>query len=663
MLSPRYLEGAADTLVDIYSQLETDILRDMARRIAKLGKVTDATDYQSRILAEAGGLRQNIAKILKGYDKKIIKAVQETYTEALKKNTANDNRIFKAATGRTVSDQSAQQTLATVQNAHNNLSRLTRTTAATSQQQFVREANRVFIEVQSGAFDYESATRHAVNDMAERGITTVQYQNGKPVTRTIEAAVRMNVLTGINNTAATITMSNCEDLGCDLVEVSAHIGARNRDGPNPWSNHEAWQGKIYKLHGSTDEYPNFYDTCGYGEADGICGINCRHSFYPYFEGAEARYSKDELDNMSDKEVEYNGQKMSQYEAEQRQRGIERNIRKYKRLAESEKAANLDNTHARQKIGEWQARARDFSKQTGLQREYTREYIGTKDGKQPAAVKPKIQHVFTQSQPINQSVVQKITDMNAKADTFYAATHRLSDFVTKAETTQTMTKLQTATIKEGKDLAGKLFVKRELKDINRVLSAQGFDGKPTVLGKEDFIQAVKDDTFIAQRTYTAPDKTTLDEYIDMLRNGDFYVDCRTGGRAHGKGMYAAADYTKGKDLRRVIDEMAHYQQLGAISRGEYYTMTETLTIDPSAKIIDEDVIRDEFIYKYTLNLKQKGLPINKINDKLISDGWLNRDRGVLAALMGYDVIRATPSPRRADYMVILNRTKLILLGGK
>ncbi|ERF61799.1 phage minor capsid protein 2 [Treponema socranskii subsp. socranskii VPI DR56BR1116 = ATCC 35536] len=388
MLSPRYLEGAADTLVDIYSQLETDILRDMARRIAKLGKVTDATDYQSRILAEAGGLKQNIAKILKGYDKKIIKAVQETYTEALKKNTANDNRIFKAATGRTVSDQSAQQTLATVQNAHNNLSRLTRTTAATSQQQFVQQANRVFMEVQSGAFDYESATRHAVNDMAARGITTVQYQNGKPVTRTIEAAVRMNVLTSINNTAATVTMSNCEDLGCDLVEVSAHIGARNRDGPNPWSNHEAWQGKIYKLNGSTDKYPNFYDTCGYGEADGICGINCRHSFYPYFEGSEARYSDNELDDMKDKDVEYNGQRMSQYEAEQRQRGIERNIRKYKRLAESEKAANLDNTRARQKIGEWQARARDFSRQTGLEREYTREHIGTSGGKQPMKTTPK-----------------------------------------------------------------------------------------------------------------------------------------------------------------------------------------------------------------------------------------------------------------------------------
>ena len=388
MLSPRYLEGAADTLVEIYSQLETDILRDMARRIAKLGKVTDAADYQARILAEAGGLKQNIAKILKGYDKKIIKAVQETYTDALKKNTANDNRIFKAATGRTVSDQSAQQTLATVQNAHNNLSRLTRTTAATSAQQFVLEANRVYIDVQSGAFDYETALKHAADDLATRGVKTVQYRNGTPVTYTIEAAVRMNILTGINNTAATVTMSNCEDLGCDLVEVSAHIGARNRDGVNAWSNHEAWQGKIYKLHGSTDQYPNFYDTCGYGEADGICGINCRHSFYPYFEGAEARYSEDELSDMSDKEVEYNGQKMSRYEAEQYQRGIERNIRKYKRFAETQGAMNIDNTKARQKIGEWQARARDFSKQTGLEREYTREHIGTSGGKQPMKTTPK-----------------------------------------------------------------------------------------------------------------------------------------------------------------------------------------------------------------------------------------------------------------------------------
>ena len=464
----------------------------------------------------------------------------------------------------------------------------------------------------------------------------------------------MNILTGVNQTASQQTMNNCEALDCDLVEVTAHLGARPE--------HEEWQGKIYSVSGKSEKYPPF-SVCGYGEADGICGINCRHSFYPYFEGMEQHYSQDDLDEMSKETVDYNGKSYSRYEGEQQLRHIERTIRHYKKEAATQDAMGLDNTAARRKIGEWQAKARDFTEQTGIRRDRAREYIGMPNGeKQPKALKPQVVHAFTQSQPVNQTVVQKIADMNAKADTFYVASSSLDNLVTKAQHTQTMTAMQKTQPVEGTDLAGKLFVKRDLKDINEVLKAQGFDGKPTVLNKTEFLKAVKDDTFIAQRTYTAPSKDKLDEYINMLRSGDFYVDCRTGGRAHGKGMYAAADYTKGKALRRVIDEMTHYQNLGAIQRGEHYTMTETLTIDPSARIIDEANVVNEFIYRYTQELKAQGYSTREINDKIISNGWRDRDRGVLASLMGYDVIRAIPSPRRADYMVILNRTKLILLGG-
>lgn len=647
MLSPRYLDGLTDALIEIYSQLEADILQDMARRLARIGKVTDATKWQAQMLAEAGGLKKNIGRILAKYDKAIVKQIKDTVTDALETNARNDNRIFKAATGRTVSASNAQQMLSTIQKCHSDLSRLTLTTAATTETQFVQQANRVYMQTQSGAFDYDTAMKNAADELSKRGITTVHYENGRPVTRSIESAVRMNILTSINQTAANQTLSNAEELGVEKFEVTAHIGARPE--------HEAWQGKIY-----TKE--ELYSKCGLGDVTGLCGINCRHSFYPYFEGMEEHYTQDDLDDMASEKVNFNGLEMTRYEGEQKLRGIERNIRHYKREALTQEAAGVDNTKARRKLGEWQAAARDFTKQTGIARDSAREYVGT-SGKQPTGLKPQVTHTFTQSTPINTTVAQKVADMNAKANTFYTATHSLSDFVTKAETTQTMTKLQTATITEGKDLAGKLFVKRDLKDINEVLKAQGFDGKPTVLSKADFIEAVKADTFIAQRTYTAPDKATLDAYIDMLRDGDFYVDCRTGGRAHGKGMYAAADYTKGKDLTRVIDEMAHYQQLGAISRGEYYTMTETLTIDPSAKIIDEMNIVDEFIFRYSKALKAQGYTMKQINDKIIAERWQTRDVGVLAATMGYDVIRSVPSPRRADYMVILNRTKLILLGGK
>ena len=115
MLSPRYLYGLSDEIIDIYSQLETEILQDMARRIARLGKITDATRWQAQVLIETGGLKKNIARILAKYDKAIVKQVTDTFTEALKLSIRNDNRIFKAATGRMVSTPNAQARLSTVQ--------------------------------------------------------------------------------------------------------------------------------------------------------------------------------------------------------------------------------------------------------------------------------------------------------------------------------------------------------------------------------------------------------------------------------------------------------------------------------------------------------------------------------------------------------------------
>ena len=386
MLSPRYLAGLSEELVEIYSQLETDILCDMARRLSRVGKITEMTEYQARTLVEAGLLKQNIARVLKNYDKRIVEELTAIFSDAMIKNVRADNRIFKEETGRTLSDSQTQVMLASIKKVHSDLSRLTLTTAETGNYQFIRIANRAYMNVASGAFNYNSAIKQATDELAKEGLhTRVTYSNqGKnPVTRSIEAAVRMNVLTGVNQTAAAVSLTNCDELECDLVEVTAHLGAR--------PSHEAWQGRIFKLHGSTDKYPNFYEVCRYGEADGICGVNCRHSFYPYFEGQDKHYTQDDLDELSAQKVSYNGEAMSRYEGEQKLRHIERNIRFYKKKAAIDDAAGLDNTKARVKIGEWQAKARDFTKQTGIMRDAPRERIGMKDGaKQPRGLPPAIQ---------------------------------------------------------------------------------------------------------------------------------------------------------------------------------------------------------------------------------------------------------------------------------
>ena len=370
MLSPRYLDGLSDEIAEIYSRLETDILQDMAHRLSRLGKVTDATKWQAQMLAEAGGLKKNIRRILAKYDKEIVRQIEQTFTDALEANARNDNRIFKAATGRTVSAPNAQAMLSTIQKCHSDLSRLTLTTAATTETQFVQQANRVYMQTQSGAFDYDTAMKSAADELSKRGITAVQYENGKPVTRTIESAVRMNILTSINQTAANQTLSNAEELGVEKFEVSAHIGARPE--------HEAWQGKIFTK-------KELYSVCGLGSVTGLCGINCRHSFYPYFEDTEEHYTQKDLDGMAEEKVRFNGKEMTRYESEQKLRQIERNIRQYKRKALTQEAAGVDNTGARRKLGEWQAKARDFTRQTGIARDRAREYVGT-SGKQPAGLK-------------------------------------------------------------------------------------------------------------------------------------------------------------------------------------------------------------------------------------------------------------------------------------
>ena len=373
MLPPRYLDGLADELTEIYSQLESEILQDMARRIARMGKITDATKWQAQILAESGALRKNITRILAKYDKTIAQQVANTITEALEKNIINDNRIFKQATGRTVSTPSAQVMLSIIQKCHSDLSRLTLTTAATSQAEFVKEANRVYINVQSGAFDYDTSMKDAADELAKRGITTVQYENGRPVTRNIESAVRMNILTSINQTAANQTLNNAEELGVEKFEVTAHIGARPE--------HEAWQGKIYTKQ-------QLYTVCELGSVTGLCGINCKHSFYPYFEGMEEHYTQDDLDEIASEKVKFNGQTMTRYEGEEKLRGIERNIRHYKRQALTQEAAGVNNDRAREKIAQWQATARDFTKQTGIARDPAREYVGSATGTQPRGIKPR-----------------------------------------------------------------------------------------------------------------------------------------------------------------------------------------------------------------------------------------------------------------------------------
>ena len=133
---------------------------------------------------------------------------------------------------------------------------------------------------------------------------------------------------------------------------------------------------------------------------------------------------------------------------------------------------------------------------------------------------------------------------------------------KKEEKKTVEAQTRSKVVEGKDISA-TWNRRKAEfdfEIEDILNAQGYDGLPSVVSREEFDKAVQESSFVAQRTYTAPNKEALDAYRDQLYHGDWYVDCSTGGAQYGQGMYCAADYN-GKLTDGIKAEMAHYQKLG------------------------------------------------------------------------------------------------------
>lgn len=117
-------------------------------------------------------------------------------------------------------------------------------------------------------------------------------------------------------------------------------------------------------------YPDFVETCGLGSVTGIGGANCRqrHSFWPFIEGVSERtYTDEELANIDPPPFEYEGRTYTAYEATQKQRSIERSIRKQKRLKMAYEAAGLkeDAASANIKLRRLNEKYKEFSKAAGL----------------------------------------------------------------------------------------------------------------------------------------------------------------------------------------------------------------------------------------------------------------------------------------------------------
>ena len=237
--------------------------------------------------------------------KEIERMMEEAGIKAIKQDAA----IYKRA-GLSPPELAASPTLQAVindgiRNTEGLFENLTGTTANTATKQFERALDRAWLQLQSGAFSQEEAIHGAVKDLAEKGIESIAYPSGR--VDHMDVAVRRAAVTGANQSALRLQEALADELSCDLVETTAHAGARPE--------HTVWQGKVFSRSGTHPRYPDFRSSTGYGMGSGLGGWNCRHSFFPFFEGvSDPAYTQSELDEMNAQKYTYNGENLTEYEA-------------------------------------------------------------------------------------------------------------------------------------------------------------------------------------------------------------------------------------------------------------------------------------------------------------------------------------------------------------
>lgn len=339
MLRPDYFYGKTDKLVEMYQDLENWIISDIATRLIKSGELSGTADRELWKLQQMGLHNTEIVKRISEMSGKSRNEVRRLLSDSVMTSFSDDKEVLTQISASDIISPLKNNMAILAMNAeliktYGELDNLTKTTINQTQKDLLNMLNEVDYRVASGMQSYSSAVCEVLDRYAESGVM-VEYPTGTK--RSLEAAVRCCIVTSMNQTAAQVTNVYIAQNKIEYVLVSAHPGARyDKKDPTGISSHDHWQGKAYKIIGSEPGFPNLLESTGYtidsetGKGTvvnllGLHGYNCRHSHGPWRKGMVNKYL-DENGNVNINADE--SQKL--YDLQQKQRFLEREIRKTKR---------------------------------------------------------------------------------------------------------------------------------------------------------------------------------------------------------------------------------------------------------------------------------------------------------------------------------------------
>lgn len=391
---PEVLDALPEDLAELYRSLEDTLLDEICSRLKLADQLNEVTVQDIRALRSHGIDLKDIEKAIRkttGISETklnkllddVVERNQKYYTELI-----DLAHITQPETLVSIEDTWAiyEQTKQTMRNLTRSMGFLVDAgrTMLPPAKAYQWALDNAVMQAQSGAISYNQAIKSAMKQLADSGLKVVDYESGRR--DQIDVAARRAVMTAVNQLNRKYSEQSMDFLQTDLVQVEAHAGARDIDGPNGWENHKKWQGKLYRWaefakkypNASKGEYPDFERTCGIGDVTGILGANCRHSWSAFVEGVmERTYTDKQLEHIDDGlGCTFEGKTYTAYEATQMQRRVERTIRNLKREKAAYKAAGLteDEQAVNIRLRRLNAKYKAFSEAAGLPEQWERTKV-------------------------------------------------------------------------------------------------------------------------------------------------------------------------------------------------------------------------------------------------------------------------------------------------
>lgn len=365
-------------LEKMFLELQNRIMRDVVRRIKKTGGITSTADYQLNRIQIIGNSTEFIESEIKRLSGLTDPELWEIYDTVIEKDYTRVKEIYEQVNANFTpyEDNEQMQTWAKaiLSQTKHEIQNITRSMGfaldyggkkvfTPFSEYYQKYLDRACMDIVTGAFDYNTVLRRVVKEMTASGIRTVNYASGYG--NRVPVAVRRAVMTGAHQLAAQINEQVAKDLGTDTYEVTWHAGHR----PSHW-----WGGNVYTKQ-------ELISICRLGDVDGLCGANCKHSYFAFVEGVSVRtYTPEQLRDMEANEQitrSYQGKSYNAYEAQQRQRVLETRMRKQRSdidLLKKGKASQLDIQAAQAKYLNTLREYQGFSKKMELPEQMQRVYM-------------------------------------------------------------------------------------------------------------------------------------------------------------------------------------------------------------------------------------------------------------------------------------------------